>query len=164
LWARGVEAWTFGQGWGYVESLTPVDLFGSTIFVTDENEFIYAHDDFLYLFVQLGILGFGLLVVYWMNLLLKVRRLSRNSSEFVRYNVRVLVPVLLVEFVMQLFANGFANQFVAEKAFMASGLVFGLYYAVRQAESSDKTGSRSLDASQRSREGAQSSAGWYRPA
>jgi hypothetical protein len=143
LWARGVEALPLGQGWGYMESLSPVDLFGFETFVTHENEFIYAHDDFLYLFVQLGILGFGLLVVYWMNLLLKVRRLSRSDSEFVRYSVRVLVPVLIVEFVMQLFANGFATQFVAEKAFMASGLVFGLHYAVRQAERSDITGSRS---------------------
>jgi hypothetical protein len=156
LWTRGVEAWPFGQGWGYVESLTPIDLFGFDTFVTDKNEFIYAHDDFLYLFVQLGILGFGLLVVYWMNLLVKVRHLSRSASESVRYSVRVLVPVLIVEFIMQLFANGFAVQFVAEKAFMASGLVFGLHYAVRQVERSDITGPRSLGANQRSREGAQS--------
>ena len=144
LWARGVEAFPFGQGWGYVESLSPVDVFGFETFVTDQNPFIYAHDDFLYLFVQLGILGFGLIVVFWVNLLLKVRGLSRSDSEFVRYNVRVLVPILIVEFIMQLFANGFATQFVAEKAFMAAGLVFGLHYTVRQAERLDITGSRSL--------------------
>ena len=137
LWARGVEAFPFGQGWGYVESLSPVDVFGSETFVTDQNPFIYAHDDFLYLFVELGILGFGLLVVFWMNLLLKVRSLSRSDRELVRYNVRVLVPVLIVEFIMQMFANGLATQFVAEKAFMAAGLVFGLHYAVRQAERLD---------------------------
>ena len=154
LWARGVEAFPFGQGWGYVESLSPVDVFGFETFVTEQNQFIYAHDDFLYFFVQLGILGFGLLVVFWMNLFLKVRRLSRSEREFVRYSVRVLVPVLIVGFIMQLFANGFATQFVAEKAFMASGLAFGLHYAVGQAERLDITGSRSLGASQRSRDGA----------
>ena len=156
LWARGVEALPFGNGWGYVESLTPVELFGFESFVTDKNEFIYAHDDFLYLFVQLGLLGFGLLVAYWMNLFVKVRRLSRSPSEFVRYNVRVLVPVLIVEFMMQLTANGFATQFVTDKAFMASGLVFGLHYAVRQAERLDVTGTQSLGASQRNRDGARS--------
>jgi O-antigen ligase len=139
LWARGVEAFPFGQGWGYMESLSPVDVFGFETFVTDQNPFIYAHDDFLYLFVQLGILGFGLLVVFWMNLLLKVRSLSGSDREFVRYSVRVLVPILIVEFIMQLFANGFATQFVAEKAFMAAGLVVGLHYVVRQAERSDIT-------------------------
>jgi O-antigen ligase len=144
LWARGVEAFPFGQGWGYVESLSPIDVFGSQTFVTDQNQFIYAHDDFLYLFVQLGILGFGLLLVFWTNLLLKVRSLSRSDHEFVRYSVRVLVPILLVEFIMQLFANGFVTQFVAEKAFMASGLVFGLHYVVRQSGRSDITASRSL--------------------
>jgi O-antigen ligase len=158
LWERGVEAFPFGQGWGYVESLSPADVFGFETFVTDQNPFIYAHDDFLYLFVQLGILGFGLLVVFWMNLLLKVRSLSRSDREFFRYSVRVLVPVLIVEFIMQLFANGLATQFVAEKAFMASGLVFGLHYAVRQAERLDPSGPRSLDAGRRSRDGAQSSA------
>jgi O-antigen ligase len=156
LWARGVEAFPFGQGWGYMESLSPVDVFGFETFVTAQNPFIYAHDDFLYLFVQLGILGLGLLVIFWANLLLKVRSLSRSDREFVRYSVRVLVPVLLVEFIMQLFANGLAAQFVADKAFMASGLVCGLYYAVRQAERLDVTGTQSLGASQRNRDGARS--------
>jgi O-antigen ligase len=156
LWARGAEAFPFGQGWGYMESLSPVDVFGFETFVTDQNPFIYAHDDFLYLFVQLGILGFGLLVVFWANLLLKVRRLSRSDREFVRYSVRVLVPVLLVEFIMQLFANGLAAQFVAEKAFMASGLVFGLHYAVRQDERLEIAGTQSLGTSQRNRDAARS--------
>ena len=153
LWARGIEAFPFGQGWGYVESLSPIDVFGFETFVTEQNQFIYAHDDFLYLFVQLGILGFGLLAVFWVNLFLKVRRLSRSEREFVRYSVRVLVPVLIVGFIMQLFANGLATQFVAEKTFMASGLVFGLHYAVGQAERWDITSSRSSGASQGSRGG-----------
>jgi O-antigen ligase len=132
LYARGVEAFPFGQGWGYVESLSPIDLFGFETFVTDENQFIYAHDDFLYLFVELGIVGFGLLAFFWLSLFQKVRRLTRSPREPIRYSVMVLVPVLIVMLVVQMFDNGFAIGFVAFRFFAAAGLVFGLYYSARE--------------------------------
>ena len=45
------------------------------------------HNDFLFLFMELGILGFGLLVVFWLDLLRRIRLLSRSRSEWIRYEV-----------------------------------------------------------------------------
>ena len=93
---------------------------------------MYPHNDFLFLFVELGIVGFGLLALFWLSLLQRVRRLTRSPREPIRYNVRVLVPVLIVMLVVQMFDNGFAIGFVADKFFAAAGLVFGLYYSTRE--------------------------------
>jgi O-antigen ligase len=133
LWDRGVEAFPMGQGWGYIWSLTPKDIFGvEETFVTGGNPFVYPHNDFLYLFVELGIVGFGLLAIFWLSLFQKVRRLTRSPREPIRYSVRVLVPVLIVMLVVQMFDNGFAIGFVAFRFFAAAGLVFGLYYSMRE--------------------------------
>jgi O-antigen ligase len=131
MWNRGVDALPMGQGWGYTWSLTPTDIFGVETFVTSVP-FVHPHNDFLFLFVELGIVGFGLLAVFWLSLFQKVRRLSRSQREPIRYSVRVLVPVLIVMFVVQMFDNGFAISFVADKFFAAAGLVFGLYYSTRE--------------------------------
>jgi O-antigen ligase len=133
LWDRGVEALPMGQGWGYIWSLTPSDIFGvEGVFNEGGNPFVYPHDDFLFLFVELGIVGFGLLALFWLSLFQKVRRLTRSPREPIRYSVMVLVPVLIVMLVVQMFDNGFAIAFVADKFFAAAGLVFGLYYATRE--------------------------------
>jgi O-antigen ligase len=133
LWDRGVEALPMGQGWGYIWSLTPQDIFGvEGEFNTGGNPFVYPHDDFLYLFVELGIVGFGLLALFWLSLFQKVRRLTRSPREPIRYSVMVLVPVLIVMLLVQMFDNGFAIAFVADKFFAAAGLVFGLHYSTRE--------------------------------
>ena len=44
-----------------------------------------------------------------------------------RYDVRVLLPVIMVMFLVQLFDNGFAIRFVAERFFISAGLVFGMW-------------------------------------
>jgi hypothetical protein len=145
LWGRGVESLPLGQGWGYIWSLTPSDIFGSEgVFVEEGNPFVYPHNDFLFLFVELGILGSGLLIAYWLHLLRKIRLLSRSRSESARYGVRVLVPVVIVMFLVQLFDNGFAISFVADRFFIAAGFVFGLHYLVQRSELPASVGSRSL--------------------
>ena len=122
-----------GQGWGYMWSLTSMDLFGNEeTFTTGGNLFIYAHNDFLYLFVELGMVGFGLLAVFWVGLFQRVWRLTRSPHEPIRYGVRVLVPVLIVMLVVQMFDNAFAIGFVAVRFFAAAGLVFGLYFSTRE--------------------------------
>lgn len=149
LWKRGAEEPLHGQGWGYVWSLSSSDLFGvEGMFTSGQNPGIFPHNDFLYLFVELGIIGFGLMVAYWLNLLRKTRLLSRSRSESTRYGVRVLVPVIITMLFVQLFDNGFAIRFVAERFFIAAGLVFGLHYVVRQSERSGVVGSRFVSASQ----------------
>ena len=133
LWDRGVEALPMGQGWGYIWSLTPMDIFGvEETFVTGGNPFVYPHNDFLFVFVELGIVGFGLLALFWVSLFQRVRRLTRSSREPIRYSVMVLVPVLIVMLMAQMFDNGFAIGFVADRFFAAAGLVFGLHYSTRE--------------------------------
>jgi O-antigen ligase len=127
LWERGIDALPSGQGWGYVWSLTPEQLFGiEGVFTTGGNPFVYVHNDFLYLFVELGIAGIALLVLFWVQLAWNIVRLSRSSDESVRYDVRVLVPIVIVMFFVQLVDNGFAIRFVGERFFAAAGLIFGL--------------------------------------
>jgi O-antigen ligase len=149
LWDRGVDALPFGNGWGYMWSLTSTDVFGfENVFVTQESAFIFAHNDFLYLFVELGVLGLGLLVILWFHLFRTTRALSRSPSASTRYRVRVLMPIIVVMFIVQLFDNGFAIRFVAERFFIAAGLVFGIHFAERAARRSIETGSGFLDTSQ----------------
>ena len=145
---RRADTLSFGNGWGYTWSLTSAELFGSEAsFTTEENNHIFPHNDFLFLLIELGILGFGLLVAFWLHLLRKIRLLSRSPSEQGRYDVRVLVPVIIVMFFVQLFDNGFAIRFVAERFFITAGLVFGLQ-CLRQSERSNVVGSRSLGTSE----------------
>jgi O-antigen ligase len=133
LWERGVDALPLGHGWGYVPSLSSEELFGvGGAFGPEENPFVYPHNDFLYLFLELGIFGFGLLAVYWFSLLKKMARLLRHGSESARYGVRVLVPVAIVMFLVQVFDNGLSIRFIAERFFIAAGILFGLHYLDHQ--------------------------------
>ena len=128
----GANPQPFGHGWGYTWSLTSTEIFGfEGQFGADENRTVFPHNDFLFLYVELGIVGFGLLVAFWIHLLRKIRLLSRSPSEQTRYDVRVLVPVIIVMFLVQLFDNGFAIRSVAERFFIAAGFVFGLQHAVQ---------------------------------
>ena len=131
LWAQGEEGLPFGKGWGYVESLSALDLFGiEGEFSSGGGSFVYPHNDFVYLFVQFGVVGFGLLVVYWLDLLRGVRSLARRRGT--RYSVRLLLPIIIVMFFVQMFDNGFAIVAVATRFFIAAGIVFGLLYATRE--------------------------------
>jgi O-antigen ligase len=130
-------------------SLTPTDIFGfENVFVTQENAFIFAHNDFIFLFVELGIIGLGLLIAFWLHLFRKIRALSRSHSESTRYRVRVVIPIIVVMFFVQLFDNGFAIRFVAERFFIAAGLVFGMQFVELLIERSIGAGSRSVGTSQ----------------
>ena len=127
LWGRATEALPWGNGWGYMWSLTPVDLFGfEGAFTAGDNPFVYPHNDFLFVFLELGIIGLGLLIGFWIQLLRRIRLVSRAHNEAARLGVRVLVPILVVGLLVQLFDNGFAIQPVAERFFLAAGLVLGL--------------------------------------
>jgi O-antigen ligase len=133
LWRRGAEALPWGNGWGYMWSLTPIDLFGlEGEFTAGDNPFVYPHNDFLFVFLELGILGLGLLIGFWIQLLRRIRLVSRAHDEAARFSVRVLVPILVVGLLVQLFDNGFAIQPVAERFFLAAGLALGLIFSRQQ--------------------------------
>jgi hypothetical protein len=130
LWGRAAEALPWGNGWGYMWSLTPIELFGfEGAFTAGGNPFVYPHNDFLFVFLELGILGLGLLIGFWIKLLRKIRLVSRAHDEAARFGVRVLVPILVVGLLVQLFDNGFAIRPVAERFFLAAGLVLGLIFS-----------------------------------
>jgi O-antigen ligase len=148
LLGRGAEAMPFGHGWGYTWSLTSTELFGfEGQFGAEGNGYVFPHNDFLFLYLEFGILGLGLLIVFWLLLIRKIRLLSTSNREQVRYDVRVLVPVTVVMFLVQLFDNGFAIRFVAERFFIVAGLVFGLA-SLQQGDRWDVADSRSVDTSQ----------------
>jgi O-antigen ligase len=124
-------------------SLTSVDLFGfEGAFSASDQGIVYAHSDFLFLFVELGIVGFGVLVVFWFQLVRRLRRLSQFPDRLVRYDVRILAPIFIIMFLLQLFANGFSVRFVAERFFIAAGLMHGMYRGVRRAQSAIERGRR----------------------
>jgi O-Antigen ligase len=136
LWQRGAEALPLGNGWGYTWSLTSLELFGfEGAFSASDQGFIYPHSDFLFLFVELGGVGLALLVVFWIQLARRFRFLSRFADPFVRFDVRILTPIFVTMFTLQLFANGFSVRFVAERFFIAAGLMCGMHHGVRRAQS-----------------------------
>jgi O-antigen ligase len=96
-------------------------------FQPGENTFIFPHNDFLYLFVDLGLVGAGLFILFWLSLFRKFRKLSHSTHSESRGDVRMLAPIIIVMFVVQMFDNGFAIRFVATPFFIAAGLVTGLY-------------------------------------
>jgi hypothetical protein len=72
--------------------------------------------------------------VFWFQLLSRFRFLSRASDGFVRYDARILVPILLLMFLLQVFANGLSLRFVAERFFIAAGLICGMHHVMQQAQ------------------------------
>jgi O-antigen ligase len=128
LWERGRDALPFGQGWGYIASLDSTDIFGfEGNFQENESViFVYPHNDFLFLFVELGIFGAGLFVLFWLSLFRKIRALSRSPDPESRA-VRIIVPIIITMFMVQLFDNGFAIKPVATPFFVAAGVIVGLY-------------------------------------
>jgi O-antigen ligase len=128
LWERARDALPLGQGWGYIPSLDSMEIFGfEGNFQADESAlFVYPHNDFLYLFVELGIFGVGLLILFWLSLFRKIRVLSRSPDAENRA-VRIIVPIIITMFLVQLFDNGFAIRFVGTPFFVAAGVIAGVY-------------------------------------
>jgi hypothetical protein len=127
LWDRAVLHLPGGNGFGYEWSLSSTEVFGTAGQFSRNQDFIFPHNDFLFLFVELGILGAGLLIVQWLHIAFTVHAAGRETSpEAVRYGTRILVPVLVVMFCVQLFDNGFTIRAVAEHFYLVAGLVFGL--------------------------------------
>lgn len=137
LWERGSDALPWGNGFGYVWALESEDVFGfEGQFSSEGNAFIYPHNDFLFLFVELGIVGFGLLLLFWGHLFATVRSLSRSRDAYLGYEARVLVPIVVTMLLVQLFDNGFAIRMVAERFFIVAGFIFGLRSLGREADRS----------------------------
>lgn len=97
LWDRGSDALPAGNGFGFEWSLSSEEVFGfAGDFESESSVFIFPHDDFIYLFVELGIVGAVLLLIQWVQVLRATRYLSgRGRESFAQYGARVLTPVIV---------------------------------------------------------------------
>lgn len=57
LWPQSWDAFIFGQGTGYMWTLNQYDINQYGGYITEYNEHIYAHNDFLFLLVELGVIA-----------------------------------------------------------------------------------------------------------
>lgn len=116
-----------GRGWGTWWSMSPEELFDSGIaFVTrDDQEFVFLHNDFLLLLVDLGVVGAALFVAFWGHLLTVFRRILSGPGPS-RIAVLALVGVPVMFLITTLVSNGLEIRGVAERFFVVVGAVFGV--------------------------------------
>jgi O-antigen ligase len=128
LWNEEIEpALPWGNGFGHTFGLTSQDVFGegSTSFGTSEDStFVYPHNDFIFLMVELGLLGLSLVVLFWGQLVSAFRSASRGMSANQPY-VQILGGVLITAFVVQFVGSLLLFTALAAPFFVAAGFVFG---------------------------------------
>ena len=111
------EGLVMGGGFGHMWTLTPQELFGMEVFIVERNPFVYAHNDFLYFMVDLGIVGVLLLVLFWTSLVRGLRRL-RSSAPIIAAGA---TGICLVFLIAQLVDNGLFIQPLAERFVAIAG-------------------------------------------
>lgn len=136
LWDRAMDGLPLGQGFGYVWDLSPAALFGSESFTTENNPFVYVHNDFLYWLIELGVIGFGALVVLWATLVRTIRFIGRLASPFERPGL-IFGGVVLTMFVASFVDNGLFIRPVAERFFIVAGAAWALLHRGETLTSSD---------------------------
>lgn len=133
LWVLSVPALPWGNGFGYTWSITSERIFGiSGVFQSGESKFIYPHNDFLFMLVEFGIVGAGMLIIFWAHLFTAMRGLRRRADEATRRAVLPLTGVLVTAFIVASVDNLFTIRPIAERFFVTAGCVFGTYAAVRK--------------------------------
>lgn len=83
----------FGNGAGYMWSLNQFDISQYGGFISDKNTYIYAHNDFLFLLIEIGITGSILWLVFLLNTFLNNRKTFcyNPSSDIIFYLLCVLI-------------------------------------------------------------------------
>ncbi len=110
----------WGGGFGTIWSYSPFELFGMNgVFVSGGNPFVYAHNDFLYLAIELGVVGVVLLAGFWMSMLRALLVLTRCRDA---RGVLLLGPCITM-LVAELVDNGLAMRGLSERFFLVAGLV-----------------------------------------
>ena len=122
LWDRRQLPW--GRGFGYMWSLSSEELFGpGNSFLTEGSDTVYPHNDFLILALEFGIVGIGLLVLFWGALLRKLFKLVRDAHPPHRYTALVLAGMIMTGLVVTLVDNLFAIRPIAERFFPVAGFL-----------------------------------------
>lgn len=132
-----------GNGFGHMWSLDPIDVFGTEQYTVEENPFIYAHNDALYLFVDLGVTGVLLWLAFWVALLRARFRAveNRHGAWPAKFVDGVIVTMLIAELV----DNGLFIQALSEPFFVCVGLVLARAAARPRAASSMPDVARARD-------------------
>lgn len=127
LWIRAESALPWGNGFGYVWSLSSSELFGvEGLFESGESGVVPPHNDFMYLLVEFGIPGFLLLAFFWVQLFRAHSLLSKSRNPVLRRSAWVLLGVTVSGLIFALVDDLFAVRPVAERFFPIAGALFGL--------------------------------------
>lgn len=125
LWDRALPGMPWGRGFGFVWGLSPEALFGADAFTTEDNPFVYAHNDFIYWTVELGLIGLGAMLVFWARLVSVVRKVAVKLAA-VEGGVGFVGGVVLTMFVASMFDNGLFIRAIAERVFIIIGAAWAI--------------------------------------
>lgn len=138
LWDRGYEALPWGNGFGYMWSLSAEQIYGSQgQFGEEAKGSLFAHNDFLFLFVEFGILGPVLMVIFWVHLFKAAGKLFRSADERLRQHTLPFIGVLSTALFATSLDNFLFLKPLMERLFIVAGFIFGL--AALQRESARQT-------------------------
>lgn len=127
LWERAQPALPWGNGFGYIWSLSSEDLLGEPgQFQHEESGVVPPHNDFLYLLVEFGVPGLLLLVVFWVGLFRAASLGTGSADPLLRRSVWLLLGAMVTGLTVALIDDVFAIRPLAERFFPVAGFVFGL--------------------------------------
>jgi O-antigen ligase len=138
LWDRSLAGFPLGQGFGYMWELSPASLFSHSSFTTEGNPFVYAHNDFLYWTVELGIVGLACLIIFWARIVGVVRRVTARART-VEPGAAFVGGVVLTMFVASMVDNGLFISAVAQRFFIVAGAAWAIAYARPETSHADRT-------------------------
>ena len=128
LWTVAVQSPFIGQGFGFMSTLSPGLFFGEGQFVTAANPLVYAHNDLLYLMIELGLIGVIPYVVgltaWWGDLIGGMREVWGNASPEKRAVVLACFGIAFTTRVAQMFDNGFFIRAVFERFAIAAAALW----------------------------------------
>jgi hypothetical protein len=127
LWDRAQPALPWGNGFGYVWSLSAQDLFGLPGgFHSEESGVVPPHNDFIYMLVEFGVPGLLLLIVFWVGVFRARGLVSRSTDPLLRQSGWLLLGAIVTGLAISLFDDIFSVRPLAERFFPVAGLLFGL--------------------------------------
>jgi hypothetical protein len=127
LWERGETGLPWGNGFGYMWSLSSEDLFDVTDqFQSEESGVVPPHNDFIYLFVEFGIPGVLLVIFFWLGLFRARRRVSHSADPSHRRDSWLFLGAIVTGLSVAMFDDVFAVRPFAERLFPVAGFIIGL--------------------------------------
>ncbi len=125
LWDLSVSALPLGRGFGFTWSLTSLRLFGTSgQFSSITNPFIYPHNDFLFWFLELGLVGVGALVAFWAHLGIALKRILGRTGLVDRQVTIAVIGLFAAALMASVVDNALFIRPIAERLFLTAGFVF----------------------------------------